>query len=231
MATAHITLILLIRFYMEQIQQTAVYHKPGNDLFRKRHSSTICFIIGLLLFLLPFAEFKCGNIPVVANTGIGIATGQNWKFASSFGNTEWMGKLNESKKTGKDTMNDGPNIFAIAALVAGLFGAGIAFANVSWRSMAGMCAGILAAVMMLAVMIQFKISMRSLLNKGSTGDDFNFNMGGIIKIQFTIWYWLSLVSFIAAAFINYMRDKIALREAMELATDFEFQKDKSTAVL
>lgn len=216
---------------MEPIQQPATYYKSGNDIFRKRHSSTLCFAIGLLLFLLPFAEFKCGNIPVVANTGVGIATGQNWKFSSSFGNTEWMGKLNESKKEGKDMMNDGPNIFAIAALVAGLFGASVAFTGVSWKSLAGMCAGILAAVMLLAVMIQFKISMRSLLSKGSAGDDFNLTMGGIIKIQFTIWYWLSLASFIAAAFINYMRDKIALREAMEMATDFDFQKDKSAAVL
>lgn len=209
---------------MEQTQQPAIYTKKGNEIFRKRHSSTICFAIGLLLFLLPFAELKCGSIGIVENTGIGIATGLNWKFAPSFGNNEWMSKLNESKKDGKDLMNDGPNIFAIAALIAGLFGAGIAFANVSWRSMAGMCAGILATLMLLALMIQFRISMRSLMSKESVGDAFNFNMGGIIKIQFTIWYWLSLVSFMAAAFINYMRDKIALREAMELAVDFEFQK-------
>jgi hypothetical protein len=210
---------------MDTIPQPPVYSRKDLDLFRKRHTGTIAFVTGVLLFFLPFAEFKCGNVAIAGNTGIGMATGQNWKLTRSFGTNEFMSKMDGSKKGEKDLMKDGPNIFAIAALSAGLFGIAIAFANVKWRSMAGMCAGLLAVVMLIALLIQFKLEMKSMMGKGGKGDDsLGMDIGGIIKIQFTVWYYLSLLSFIAAAFFNYMRDKIALREAMESAIDFEFQK-------
>lgn len=88
-----------------------------------------------------------------------------------------------------------------------------------------MCAGILGAVMLLAVLVQFKLEMNSRIKGGEKQDDhLGINMGGIIRMQFTIWYWLSLLSFIAGAFLNYLRDKTALKEAMDSAVDFEFQK-------
>lgn len=210
---------------MDTSPQPPVYSRKELDFFRKRHTSTVAFAIGVLLFFLPFAEFKCGNVAIVGNTGIGIAAGQNWKVTRTFGTNELMSQLDESKKGGKDLMKDGPNIFAIAALAAGLFGIAIAFASVKWRSMAGMCAGLFAVVMLIALMVQFRIEMKSMMGKEGKADvSPGMDVGGIIKIEFTIWYYLSVVSFIAAAFINYMRDKIALREAMESALDFEFQQ-------
>jgi hypothetical protein len=210
---------------MNTASQPLLYTGKDLDFFRKRHTGTVSFAIGLLLFLLPFAEFKCGSMALFGNTGIGIATGQNWKVTRSFGSSEFMNKLDDSKQSGKDLMKDGPNIFAISALVAGLFGMAVAFTGAKWRSMAGMCAGLLGAVMLLAMMIQLKLEMKSMMRKEGKGDDhLGIDMDGLIRIQFTAWYYLSLVAFAAAAFLNYMRDKIALREAMESAVDFEFQE-------
>ena len=71
--------------------------------------------------------------------------------------------------------------------------------------------------------------MGTVLKKTRTGnDDLGLALGGILKLQFTIWYYLSLISFAAAAFLNYMRDKVLLRDAMAAAEDFDFQRNQVT---
>lgn len=210
-------------------QQPVYYQRKERHFFRSGHNSTVCFAIAVLLFFLPFAEFRCGNMPMIGNTGFGIATGQNWKAATSWNKNEITQKLGEASKVEKGMLKDSPNIFAIVALVTGLFGIGISFSAVRWKSIAGMCAGILSALMLLALLIQFKIEMKSMIGKESQRDDqLGMNLDGIIRIRFTIWYWFSLLLFAAAAFLNYMRDKLALRDAMEAAVDFEFQQKQVT---
>lgn len=210
---------------MIPVQPPVIYNKKSVDFFRKRHNSTICFAIGILLFLLPFAEFRCGDIAIVGNTGIGIATGSNWKVSGAWRSNEYIKDIKNPGKVERELMKDGPNIFAIVALVAGVFGIAIAFSAVGWRSMAGMCAGLLGALMLIAMMIQLRIEMGSMTGKDTKSDDRSgLSMDGILRLQFTIWYYFSLVLFILAGFLNYMRDKIALREAMAVAVDFDFQR-------
>ena len=212
---------------MEQEVSTRISGSGDYRFYRRRHNSTIAFGIGILLFLLPFVEFKCGNMALIGNSGIGLVTGSHWKVSSSWAKNELRERMGKGKTEAESLLKDGPNIFAIAALAAGLFGLGIAFSSFSWRSMAGMCAGILAALMLIAVMIQFRIEMSGLTSGGKLGDDqLGMDVGGLLKIQFTIWYYLSLLAFIAAAFFNYMRDKLALRDAMAAAVDFDFQRQE-----
>lgn len=161
------------------------------------------------------------------NTGIGIAVGGNWKISSSWARNQVTEKMGKSGLDNEKMLKEGINIFALAALAAGLFGIGIAFSAFNWRSMAGMCAGILGVLMLLGLMIQYRIEMGSLLNKERVGDDqLGMALGGILKLQFTIWYYLSLMAFAGAAFLNYMRDKILLRDAMAAAVDFDFQRNQ-----
>lgn len=193
------------------------------SLLRRRHTSTVCFALALLLFLLPFAEFRCGGVPVIGNTGIGIATGQSWKVARSWNKEELFRGMNHPGADRSSLMRDNPNIFALVALAAGLFGIVIAFTGVRIRNLAGMCAGILGAAMLLAVMIQFRVQMRSYTGNNSFPGS-GLSMGGILRISFTAWYWLSLLLFISAAFLNYMRDKLSLQDAIDRSMDFEFQQ-------
>lgn len=212
---------------MEQGVSTQVSGSADHQFYRRRHNSTIAFAVGILLFLLPFVELKCGNMAIIGNSGIGLATGNHWKISSSWAKNELRERTGKGKTELDSLLKEGPNIFAIAALAAGLFGLGIAFSSFNWRSMAGMCAGILAALMLIAVMVQFKIEMRSLTSGRKLGDDqLGLDVGGLIKVQFTIWYYFSLLAFIAAAFFNYMRDKLALRDAMAAAVDFDFQRQE-----
>jgi hypothetical protein len=72
-------------------------------------------------------------------------------------------------------------------------------------------------------MIQYKMVMRSAMaDGGKTAGD--MNMDGLIKIQFVIWYYISLFSFIAAAFFNFKHHKIEMEDAIARAVDFEFQR-------
>ncbi|MBK6826045.1 MAG: hypothetical protein IPG86_03845 [Chitinophagaceae bacterium] len=212
---------------MEQGVSIQVSGSADHQFYRRRHNSTIAFAIGILLFLLPFVEFKCGNMALIGNSGIGLVIGSHWKVSSSWAKNELRERMGKGKTEAESLLKDGPNIFAIAALAAGLFGLGIAFSSFNWRSMAGMCAGILAALMLIAVMVKFKIEMRGLTSGKKLGDDqLGLDVGGLLKIQFTIWYYFSLLAFIAAAFFNYMRDKLALRDAMAAAVDFDFQRQE-----
>lgn len=201
----------------------------STSFYRKRFSSTVCFTLAVLLFFLPFAEFKCGGMTILENSGIGIATGRPWKPAMNWGKDQWTENLRDAGKSHESLLKDDLNIFALAALAAGLFGIAVSFARVSWRSTAGMCAGILGAAMLIALMIQFRIQLHSALSGKEKKEAVpDLDMGGIIRLQFSFWYFLSLAAFLAGAFLDYMRDKMALRDAMARAVDFEFQEKLRT---
>ena len=94
----------------------------ATGLFGTKIPSSIAFLLAILLFLLPFAEIRCNGAAVANNTGLGIATGAEWKevvtkniFGNGFQNNP---STNDSKVQKQD-----PNIFAIAALALGVIGA------------------------------------------------------------------------------------------------------------
>src|SRR3954471_14062422 len=61
----------------------------STSLFGTKIPSSIAFLLAILLFLLPFAEIRCNGAAVANNTGLGIATGTEWKEVvtkSIFGN-------------------------------------------------------------------------------------------------------------------------------------------------
>ena len=197
-----------------------------NSFLRKRNTTTVAFAVGILLFLLPFAQLKCGGMTLAENSGIGIAIGSQWKIAMVGGTNDL---LNEKGKLGKNDKDNplkggGPNIFAIVALIVAAIGLGFAFSNQKYRAMIGLCTGILAFIMLIAVMVQYKMAMSSALSNDKTETLKDMDMGAMVKLQFTIWYFLSLASFAAAAFFSYKHHQQEMEDALVGAVDFEFQK-------
>jgi hypothetical protein len=94
------------------VSRAASTHNRKDNFFRKRHNSTLSFAIAILLFLLPFAEFKCGSLTLIDNSGIGIAAGRSWRVVAGWNKNEIMQKLNTGTKEDKDIMKDGPNILS-----------------------------------------------------------------------------------------------------------------------
>ncbi|MCX6316596.1 MAG: hypothetical protein NTW29_04855 [Bacteroidetes bacterium] len=217
---------------MENTPGPAIYiPREGEAFFRNRHNVTVAFAVAILLFLLPFAEIRCMNNTLAKNTGLGIAIGSQWKSDMMGGLKDMMdsmpGKEDSKKDFGKQ-MKDTPNGFAIAALVAGVIGLVVGLLQVKSRSLIVMCAGILGVIMLVALMIQMKIQLRSQMGAGKKGGDFSSSgaMDYVLSVKFTIWYYISLISFAVGGFFGYKHHRIELVDALRSSHAFDFQKEQ-----
>ena len=212
---------------MESTTQPTIYTRnSGDNFFRKKHTVTISFALGMLLFLMPFVQLKCASTTLAENSGLGIAMGSEWKVAMVGSMNDLMDKADSTIKDKKKNplKGTGPNIFAIVSLVAAAVGLAFGLTNQKHRSMIGLSAGILAAIMLIAVMIQYKMGMNSAMKEGNKSAP-DMNMEGMIKIQFTLWYFMSLFSFAAAAFFSFKHHKIEMEDEIARTVDFEFQRN------
>ena len=197
-----------------------------DNLLRKRYLSSCLFGLAILLFLLPFSEVKCSSTTLAGNSGLGIALGWQWKIALGGKNSDWMQKLAKDAPSGtQKELKDKPNVFAIVALVSAIAGIIFSFFRTGNRSLFIMSAGILAAIMLIALMIQFKLVLQSSLSEKGAKNEW---MGSIIRVQFTFWYYLCLVLFSGAAFAGYRQHQFQLQDALKQAYDFEFERQQKS---
>lgn len=197
---------------------------PSGDFVRKRYLTSWLFGLGILLFLLPFSEIKCSSTTLAENSGLGIALGWQWKVAMVGKNSEWLDKLTkDASSETKNKLKEKPNVFALVALVAGIAGLLFSFLKNQNRSLFTMSAGILAVLMLVALMIQFKLVLQSSLSDAGSKNDF---MNSIIRVQFTFWYYFSLLLFGGTVFVSFRQHKLQLQDALKKAYDFEFEKQQ-----
>lgn len=216
---------------MDSSQSPVFYSRnQSDDFFRKRHNAGFAFIAGMLLFLLPFAEYRCTDYTIASNTGWGIASGKEWKAVML--NDLWNSMKSMSpKKENREVMKelrDDPNIFAIAALAAGAIGLVVGLTRLKGRSLLILSAGILGVLMLVGLLVQLKLELKNQLSAKDKGED-SFGLGeasGLVTIRFTIWYYLSLLSFATAAFFGFRQHRIELDDAIRAAHEFEFQQKK-----
>lgn len=203
----------------EQVLSTGI----SDAFFRKKYITTWAFALGLLLFLLPFSQVKCGSATLVENSGLGIAMGWQWKIAMLGSSNELLKTIKKDKPGNQNQLRERPNVFAIVAILAGLIGLVMSVMAYNNGSLVTMSAGALGVIMLIALLIQFKwVLQSSLIDKG----DKEMNMSSIITVQFTIWYFLSVFLFAAAAFISFKKYKLELQDALKRAYDFEFERQQ-----
>jgi len=172
-----------------------------------RYSSSISFAVALLLFFLPFVEVKCNATPLYEAKGIELVTGFTVK--------DEKGKISEDISVG-DNRNERqePYAFAIAAFVLGLAGLVLSFMNFKSRPLVNAVAGALAAICLLALLVQIKSDVGRWNSTGKAGGDSDLfkDVTRSIRITaaFTAWYFLSLISFIAAAILSYRKKPIVI---------------------
>jgi hypothetical protein len=174
----------------------------NTNFLRSPYTTTISFAVAILLFLLPFAEVKCNGSTLMSNTGIGIATGGKWRTVAATGKGLFGGDTNKSSSSVSQDEKQPPNKYAIAALVLGIIGLAVTFLKFKPKNPVIMAIGIIAAVALIALMIQLKSDVST-----KTGKDNELGMDVKIEVAFTIWYFLSLLSFIAATFFGYKHHK------------------------
>lgn len=183
--------------------------------------SSAAFAVAILLFLMPFVDIKCNGTSLQTISGVQLATGFQMKNNSSDNSL-----LNDLKT---DTVDEGitkattksdkkdPNMYALIALAVGVLGLGLSFTNGKAAIGGAMIAGIASAGAMIGMMLDIKkkvkLDMPGNAPSGKVGDKIN-EVGDKVRdladnvkitVDFTPWFYISVVAFLVAAFFCYRR--------------------------
>jgi hypothetical protein len=185
-------------------QESAVTPPSAPAILGTKIPATAAFLIATLLFLLPFAEIRCNGTAIANNTGVGIATGSDWKEVVSKNIFGQSVNTNDSKREFYEKQD--PNMFAIAALALGVIGVLITLLSFNGTGKINLFIALLAVVSLIAMLIDLKSKAKS--DTSVKSSDLDFNMGMKITVDGTSWFYLCLILFFAAAFFSWQRSKI-----------------------
>src|SRR5688500_11333608 len=153
---------------MTEIQSTESFipasaPTPQPGIFGTKISSSIAFGVGVLLFFMPFLDIRCNSMILQKVSGVQLATGFQIKSPGSdntlVGGLENMNDA-DTKMTSKGEKNE-PNMLALAALGLGIVGLVLSLLNAKTGGAGGMITGILAAVALIATMIDVKSQVKA----------------------------------------------------------------------
>jgi len=204
---------------MSEVQSTGSYipasapvTEPG--IFGTKIPSSVVFGVGVLLFFMPFVDIRCNSMTLQKVSGVQLATGFQIKSPgpdnSLLGGVENMNN-GETKVTTKGEKNE-PNMLALAALGLGVAGLVFSLLNAKTGATGGLITGILASVALIATMIDVKSKVKAEmpdLRRRPKGEDLSgFDKLGdsiYIAVDFTPWFYITVITFLAAAFFCYKR--------------------------
>ncbi len=172
----------------------------ANDFFTKKHTTSVAYLVGLLLFFLPFVQIKCNDMPFVENTGLGLAFGTGYKTTGNLaalpGGPDHKTQASiVSKEKGK------LYVLALAALVLGVVGLGISLSKLPSGPLVSMVLAAVAAACLIALMFQINADVKGETGKPDRASDFSNVVR--VSVSYTFWFYLSVCSFLAAAFFAY----------------------------
>jgi hypothetical protein len=180
---------------------------PSPGIFGTKIPSSVAFAVGILLFLLPFAEIKCNNATLMQNSGLGIAMGREWKMSDK-GMFGAMGSEGNSPQIGNKKKD--PNYYAIAALALGLAGLILSLFNAKAASGTAMVSGVLSAGALIGLWIDLKKQVNTSLADSEKTGDLGMGLDKIkVSLQLTPWFYVAVVVFLVAAFFCYKRMQAA----------------------
>ena len=165
----------------------------------KLRPGSVAFLIAVLLFLLPFVNIKCNDQKFASNTGIGLAFGINYKTTSQLKSDKNKDERNLSvseKQSGK------MYVAALIALLLGITGFILTILRPDYNKLNTMIA-VLAALVLIVLLIQIRSDVN---NKSSHDITDGLTAKLKVVVEFTVWYYLSLVSFITASFLSYRQN-------------------------
>jgi predicted MFS family arabinose efflux permease len=99
-------------------------------------------------------------------------------------------------------------VLALLALVLGVAGLGISLSNMRSGPSINLVIGILAALCMIILMFQISADVKGETNKPDRVSDFTDSVK--VTVNYTFWFYLSVCSFLAAAFFSYKHKQLAV---------------------
>lgn len=192
---------------------------PG--IFGTKIPSAVAFAVAVLLFFMPFIDIKCNNMSLQTVNGFQLATGfkmNNNSSDNSFLNDLKPGNMDETiTKTTTNTDKKEPNLYALVALGLGVLGLLLSFTNAKAGGAGGLVTGILSAGAMIGLMLDIKkkvkLDMPDMGGEKGSGD-IGLGLEKIgqtvsdkmnITVDFTPWFYIAVIAFLAAAFFSYKR--------------------------
>jgi hypothetical protein len=161
---------------------------------------SISFVVGVLLFLLPFVEIRCNGEKFASNTGVGLAFGIDYKTTSVDKSlTDASGDRSEKQVVEREKGK--LYVFALLAFLLGTAGIILSLTNAK-SNKALVFIGSLAAICLVILFIQIKMDVTDRPLRGSKS---SFASDIKVTATFTVWYYLSLLSFIVGAALSYKR--------------------------
>ncbi|MDZ4793886.1 MAG: hypothetical protein SGI83_06365 [Bacteroidota bacterium] len=207
---------------INQPASTTVYVQPppSPGVLGSKIPSAAAFIVAILLFLMPFVDIKCNGSSLKKFSGVELATG--YKVDTDGKSNSLLDKAKETTvdNTAKVTDKSKRSLYMLIALIVGGVGLILSFTNVKAFIAIAMLSGILSAGGMIMGMIDIKkdakISAPNLKDKtpdndvGNTIDKIGDKMSDLtssmkITVDFTPWFYIAVVAFLAAAFFCYRR--------------------------
>jgi len=187
---------------------------PG--IFETKIPSTVAYVVGVLLFFMPFVDIKCNNMSLQEVSGIQLATGFTMK--KNGADNSFLNDMKMDKTEGTTAKSDkkDPNIYALIALALGIIGIILSITNARAASGAAMVTGIASAGALIGLFIDIKKQVK--LDMPDSGGDISKGIEDIgrtvtdkmnISVDFTPWFYIALISFLAAAYFCYKRMSIS----------------------
>jgi hypothetical protein len=188
---------------------------PG--IFGTKIPASVAFAVGVLLFLMPLSELKCAGQRIASKSGLNYAMGKDWQpiGGKGFGG-RGMNDGNKDLDFGKMKKGN-TQVIVIAALGLGILGLLLSFGKTKGTYSGGVLSGILAAGAAIYLMIEekknFAAAMKlDALEKAEKGAG-DLGLEGLGKtmndakltLGFTIWYYVAVLAFLAAAYFCYKR--------------------------
>jgi hypothetical protein len=196
---------------------TSPTQPPG--VFGTKIPSTVTFAIGLFLFILPFAELKCKltdqkqnsliNLSrynlAFTNTGLGLAFGNDWKLNIPMP-SGGIFENDETTSWKKSAKSQKPNTYAIVALAMAVVGLGLAFMNPTPFAVVTTVAGAISAGALIGLMIDLNKKSKDIISEiQKAGNGISLDSAGTLKLNFTPWFYITIITMLAAAVFSYMR--------------------------
>lgn len=167
-----------------------------DTLAKNRSVIPVGFALIIIFFFFSFCEFKCNSVKVASLSGINFVTGSHIKMEgggllndpyNSFNN-------NRSRNANDKSQKVDPNIWAILAFLSAIGGLWVFYKKIKNESLLGSAAGAIGIVSLLILrfVINGKIEQQG---------------GGMVAIEtdFVFGYWASLLAFLVAGGISYLR--------------------------
>lgn len=184
-----------------------------NNFYRTPHLTTISFAVGILLFFLPFAEIKCNGTRLASLSGTDLVTGGSPNMNSEFENMgRSFGSNNTTTRNEASAEKGKMYPLALVALLLGIGGLAFSLIKKGGYNRPAIFLGIVGAVALIILMIQVKSDINTQMKSESSEME---SLSGMMKVSvdFTIWFFLCVLSYLAAAFFSYkQKDTVDLQE-------------------